>query len=194
MPNSVRTQPIWLPTGNPDTTNISPTDWGPTSTNATNGGQPGSIGQKFDYNDRMYQRVQLDSGATSATPSGAPAANDVVYWRDKDQYIVTNDRRFAMNLGAATNAYNNFIAGQLRYAATAGYYVDILQKGDNISFPDGGNSFAAGETVIGELDAVNAVDRIAVGTAPTYQRIGVARGAASGGLVSVDVDLDYEHY
>lgn len=188
MPNSVRTQPIWTPTGNPDTTNISDTDYN------SLGGQPGDLGQKFDYNTRMYQRVKLDSGATSATPSGAPAANDILYWRDKDDYIVTNDRRFAMNLGIGTSAYNNFIAGILRNAATPGYYIDILQKGDNISLNDGGNSFAAGETVIGELDAVNAVDRVAVGTAPTYQRIGVARGAAANGLVSVDVDLDFEAY
>jgi hypothetical protein len=98
-----------------------------------------------------------------------------------------------MNLGAATQAYRNFVAGIFRYAATAGSYIDILKKGDNIPVADGGNTFAAGETVIAENDSAAAADRVAVGTAPTFQRIGIARGAAAGGNVNVDVDVDFEH-
>ena len=200
MPNTSRTQPIWLPQGpDPDDTNISQADWGGTSTEVNMGGQPGSLGQKHDYNDRMYQRVQLDSGVDAANPVGAPAANDVLYWKDKDNYLVTNDRRQTMApLASGTivsgGGYRNFVAGILRNAATAGYYIDILQKGDAINLPDGGNSFAVGETVIAEDDSAAAVDRIAVGTAPTFQRIGIARGAASGGVVSVDVDIDFEQF
>ena len=186
MPNSVRTQPIWLPTGNPDTTNISSADF-----NAL-GGQPGSLGQKFDYNDRVYQRVQLDSGATVSNPTGIPAVNQLLYWKDKDTYLVTNDRRQSVG-GAATAAYANFVAGVLRLAATAGNYIDILKKADSVPLLDGGNTFAVGEMVFAEADSVCAADRIGVGSACTYQRVGIARGAASGGLVSVDVDIDVEH-
>lgn len=192
MPNSVRTQPIWLPTGNPDTTNISSADF-----NAL-GGQPGSLGQKFDFNDRVYQRVTIDSGVSASTSVGIIAANQLAYWKDKDNYLVTNDRAQTMApLGSGTivsgGGYRNFVAGVFRNAATSGYSTDILKKGDAINMIDGGNSFAVGETVIAEDDTAAAVDRVAVGTAATFQRLGIARGAASGGVVSVDVDIDYEH-
>ena len=186
MPNAVRHQTIWLPTGSPDSTNITSDDF-----NAL-GGQPGSLGQAFDYEDRVYQRVRHDSGATSATAVGVVAANMVAYWKDKNLYIVTNDRAQAIG-GSATNSYANFVAGIYRNAATAGRYIDILKKGDNIPCADGGNTFAVGEMVFAELAAAAAVDRVAVGADVVYQRIGIARGAASGGNVNVDVDIDIMH-
>lgn len=186
MPNAARHQTIWLPTGDPDTTDISSADF-----NAA-GGQPGSLGQKFDHNDRVYQRVQLDSGADSTTPVGAVAANQVAYWKDKDSYLVTNNRDQAIG-GSGTSAYANAVAGIFRNASTAGYFIDILKKGENIPVADGGNTFAAGESVIAEAAAAAAADSIAVGTAVTFQRIGFARGAASGGNVNVDVDIDVPH-
>jgi|TARA_R100001086_G_C11807653_1_gene250599 hypothetical protein len=192
MPNSIRFQPIWLPQGTPDATNISPTDWGPSATNAEDGGQPGELGQKFDYNDRVYQRVRLDSGADATTPVGVSAANQICYWKDKNNYIVTNNRDQAIG-GSGTASYNNFVAGVIRLAATAGRYIDILKAGDNIPLADGGNTFAVGEKVIGESAAAAAVDRIAVGTAVTFNQIGIARGASDGTDVNVDVDIDVEH-
>lgn len=184
MPNTVRTQPIWLPTGNPDTTNIVADDF------TALGGQPGSLGQKFDFNDRVYQRVRFDSG----TPGGGPAiaANQVLFWKDKDAYLVTNDSTQAIG-GQTANGYRNFVAGILRNAATAGRYIDILKKGENLPIADGANTFALGETVIAEAGTAAAADRVAVGTAPTYQRLGVARAAAAGGNVNVDIDIDFEH-
>ena len=192
MPNSNRTQPIWLPQGTPDTTHIAPADWGDSATNINMGGQPGDLGQKFDYNDRQYQRVKLDSGADSTTPVGVVAANQVAYWKDKDNYIVTNNRDQAIG-GSGTAAYLNQIAGIFRLAATAGYYIDVLQKGDNIPVADGGNNFLAGQIVVGEGAAAAAATGTAVGTAAPYEIIGVARGAESGGNVNVDVDIQFEH-
>ena len=176
---------IWLPTGNPDTTHITSDDFN------SLGGQPGSLGLRFEAGNplRTYQRVLVDSGATSATPAGAVAANDLAYWRDKDTYKVTNDSRFAMN-GAASGAYRNYVAGVFRIAATAGRYVDIVQRGNSIPIADGGNTFAAGETVFPEATTTDsAVDRTAIGTYPGVQVLGVARGAASGGFVNVDIDI-----
>lgn len=176
---------IWLPTGNPDTTNISPTDM------ASQGGRPGSVGVQFEAGNpaRSYQRVLLDSGATSATPAGAVAAGDAAYWKDKANYIVTNDSRFAMG-GDAVTTYINYGAGVFRTTGTAGYYVDVLQKGQAIACADGGNTFAAGDPVILEADtSASAFNRTASGTAVVSQQIGIARGAAAGGFVSVDVDI-----
>lgn len=188
MPNSNRQQTIWLPQGTPDETNISTTDWDSVA------GQRGQLGMVHEYNNRTYQRVKLDSGATSATPTGAVAANDLAFWRYQGDstvqpYTVTNDRRFAMNLTEATAAYANFVAGIFRLAVTAGQYCDILVKGSNIAVPDGGNTFAAGEMVFAELDSAAAVDRVAVGSDTVYLCLGRARGAASGGNVNVDIDI-----
>jgi hypothetical protein len=186
MPNANRHQTIWLPTGDPDTTNITHADF-----NAL-GGQPGSLGQKFDYNDRVYQRVRLDSGADASTPVGVVAANQLAYWKDKDNYIVTNNRDQAQG-GSGTASYANQVAGIFRIAATAGRYVDLLKKGDNIPVADGGNNFLVGQIVFAEAAAAAAADRVAVGTEAGYQRIGFARGAESGGNVNVDVDIDSPH-
>jgi len=176
---------IWLPTGNPDTTNISPTDM------ASQGGRPGSIGVQHESGNpaRSYQRVLLDSGATAATPAGVLAVGDALYWKDKNTYTVTNDSRFAMG-GSAVSTYINYGAGVAMFAGTAGYYIDVVQKGLAIPCADGGNSFAAGDSVILEANtADSAFDKTASGTAPVSQKIGVARGAAANGLVSVDVDI-----
>lgn len=176
---------VWLPTGNPDTTNISSADFN------GQGGQPGSLGAVFEASvpNRRYQRVLLDSGATSATPVGAVAANEIAYWKDKGNYIVTNDSRFAM--GGPATAYRNYVAGVFRSSSlTAGNYIDVLQSGQNIPCKDGGNTFAAGEPVIAESDTTAAAfDRVGIGTAPTTMQVGIARGAASGGNVNVDIDI-----
>lgn len=176
---------IWLPTGNPDTTNISPTDL------ASQGGRIGAVGVQFEAANpaRSYQRVILDSGCTAATPTGVLAVGDALYWKDKSTYTVTNDSRFCMN-GASASAYRNYAAGVAMVAGTAGYAIDACQRGQSIPCADGGNTFAAGEQVIIEATTTDsAFDRIAIGTAVTQQLIGVARGAASGGLVNVDIDI-----
>lgn len=190
MPNSNRQQTIWLPQGTPDETNISNADW------TSVAGQSGQLGVVHEYNERTYQRVRLDSGATSATPTGAVAANQLAFWRYQGDstvqpYTVTNDRRFAMNLGTATNAYANFVAGIFRMAVTAGNFCDILVKGSNIACADGGNTFAAGETIFAELDSAAAVNRTAVATMPSYLTLGRARGSASGGNVNCDIDIPF---
>src|SRR5438132_1497108 len=123
---------IWLPTGNPDTTNITSADFN------SLGGQPGSLGIRFEASppDRAYQRVQLDSGAVAGAPSGVVAANQLAYWKDKSRYLVTNDavQANAATAQATTNSgFRNFVAGIFRSAVTAGNYCDILQRGRGIS-------------------------------------------------------------
>lgn len=182
MPNANRSQLPHLPQGTPDKTHISPADW------ASAGAQPGQLGQAFDANDRTYQRVKVDSGADSTTPVGAPAANQLAFWKDRANYLVTNNRDQAEG-GSGTAAYANEVAGIFRIAATAGYVVDILVRGRAIPIADGGNSFAAGQGVVAELAAAAAVGPVAVGTAAPYQLIGRANGDSDGTDVSVDVNI-----
>ena len=66
------------------------------------------------------------------------AANQLAYWKDKSQYIVTNDvtQANAANMAGvawANSGFRNYVAGIFRSAVTAGRYCDILQRGRNIS-------------------------------------------------------------
>ena len=43
---------------------------------------PAELGAQFYNSGNKYQRVQVDSGATSATPTGAVLATQLAYWVD----------------------------------------------------------------------------------------------------------------
>lgn len=177
MPNTNRRQPIYLPTGNPDT-------WHDPTLYAA-----GELGLAFDYNDRAYQRVRVDSGATAANPIGVVAVNTLAFWKDKDQYLVTNDDRQAIG-GSTVNAWRNQVAGIFRHAVTAGDYCDILQRGDNIPVAAAAFAGGIGQRCIAQTTGTAQVTFEAVGAANTYQVVGVARGAAAWtNLVQADVDI-----
>jgi hypothetical protein len=147
---------------------------------------PGELGQTFDYNDRTYQIVKVDSGAAATV---ALAANQLLYWKDRANYLVTNDFRVAEGGSLGTNAPANSPAGILRNAATAGYYIAMLVRGRNIACADDG-SCAVGETAHADLTASQArVTGEAVGTASTYKSVGRVRTASSSNVAYVDVDI-----
>jgi hypothetical protein len=186
---------IWLPTGNPDTTNIAPGDWGPTATTVGMGGQPGSLGIRFEAGNpfNAYQRVQLDSGAVSTNLTGVVAANQLAYWKDKSNYIVTNDVTQANAVpggGAITNSgFRNFVAGIFRSAVTAGRYCDILQRGRNISVKTTGTP-AIGDFLVSDTSTTAAqAATVTTGTAPTCKTIGVVVGLTVANVTPCDVDI-----
>lgn len=179
---------VWLPTGNPDTTNITSTDF------LSLGGQPGSLGIQFDGGvpNRSYQRVQLDSGATSATAIGVVAANQLAYWKDKTNYIVTNDVNQAIgapSVAETNNNFRNYVAGIFRTAVTAGNYCDVLQRGLSISVKTTGSP-AIGDKLVSDTSTSTARAAVVTpGTAPTVQIIGTARGPAVANVTPCDVDV-----
>lgn len=187
---------IWLPTGNPDTTNITPADWGGTATQAGMGGQPGSLGIKFEASpaSSAYQRVQLDSGATASNTVGVVAANQLAYWKDKSKYLVTNDFRQAnavnmQGVSFANSGFRNFVAGIFRSAITAGNYCDILQRGQSISVKTTGSP-VAGDILVSDTTASTAqAAPVTPGTAPTVNRIGVVTGPNVANVTPCDVDI-----
>lgn len=175
MPNTNRDQTAYVPTGNPDT-------W--TEQTLT---RPGELGKTHDFNDRTYQRVQLDSGATSSSSVGVVAANQVAYWKDKTKYLVTNDVNQA--LGVASSAQMQFAAGIFRSAVTAGYYCDIVVRGRNIACADDGSP-GVGETIIADATSGQArVKGIALGTASTHKVLGYCRTASSANVSYNDIDI-----
>ncbi len=178
MSRTLSNQQVFLPTGNPDTTNT------------VDLYAPGELGACFDYPAKggpTYQRVQLDSGATAATPAGAVAANELLFWKSRINKIVTNDSRFALG-GQTTNAWRNQVAGIARVAATAGYYIDILKTGNAINVLSDGNGGIGQTAIANSVATIPGVVPIAVGVAPTYQTIGTYR-SDSGTTAVLDVDI-----
>lgn len=175
MPNANRTQTVYLATGNPDTQNeVTPY-------------RPGQLGQAFDVNDRMYQVVTLDSGATAATPTGAVTAGQLAFWKDRSTYTVTNDKRFADT--GATN-YFNTVAGIFRSSSlTAGAQICVLQRGRSISVASDGSGAIGDIAVAKQAVSTGVVTNVAAGTAPVSQVVGTIVSVAANSLISVDVDI-----
>jgi hypothetical protein len=167
---------------------------------------PGEIGCTFtDQNTGgKYLRVYLDSGATSATPVGAPVQGQVAYWKSGSGAVgvgagvptVTNDPRFC-DLGPT--AAPNRIAGvfQLSPTTTPGvngtdgnpqlYYTDlILQKSSAFlaaSGSVGAGYIASGNTSVNTANCIGS----AVGTAAPTQQVGVWTSATTQTLNGITV-------
>lgn len=178
MPNIIRILSPYLITGNPDTINV------------TEPYAPGQLGGSFDLNDKTYTVVQLDSGATSATPTGVVAANQVAFWKSKTNRLVTNDSRVAIG-GQTTSGWRNEVAGIFRNAVTPGNYTCILTNGHNIPVKgqSGSGPYGIGDVVVAGTTASPTIINVAAGTAPTCITVGVARADISGGNVNCDVNV-----
>jgi|WetSurMetagenome_2_1015567.scaffolds.fasta_scaffold01234_3 hypothetical protein len=181
MPNTNRDQTMYVQTGNPDTWKMETLQ------------RPGELGKAYDVNDRAYQRVKLDSGATAANTVGVVAANQLAFWKDRANYLVTNDKRQAL-LGGVANSFMNNVAGVFRSAVTAGYYCDILIRGRNTALSVATADEAAmlgGAMIIADVTADTAsADGVAVGgTSTPYQRLGYVRTASTSNVAYGDIDI-----
>ena len=176
MPNANRSQTVYVSTGNPDTVNDSTPYF------------PGQLGQAMDVNDRAYQYVQLDSGATVSSPAGVVAANEVAYWKDRSQYIVTNDSSQAL-FQATANSFRNNVAGIFRNAMTAGNYGFVLQRGRSINVKEAGSA-TAGMILIANTSATAADTLgVAINTAPNCQPLGVVVTGTVANVAVADIDI-----
>lgn len=183
---------IFIQTGNADTLNVSPTNYTSLGQNA------GELGLVFQQNGNTYQEVMLDSGATSATPTGVVAANQAAYWKDRSRYLVTNDYRFAVG-GQTTSGFANNVAGVFRTAVTAnatvlgyGQVCCILQQGNNIplSTPTSLTSANFGDYVVANQSTVRAnFTNAAANTAPPTEALGIWRGASATSVANADVNI-----
>lgn len=177
MPDANRVQTVFVSTGDPDTVNDDLTTFV----------RPGQIGQAYDLNDRAYQYCQLDSGATAAA-NAAPAATQFLYWKDRSQYIVTNDSRFGLRGGVAASFRNN-VAGVLRNAATPGRGIFVLQRGRAIVVKEAGSG-AGGMLLVSDTSTTAAQGLgVAINTAAPAQLLGVITVATAAGVCTADIDI-----
>ena len=157
--------------------------------------KPGELGHRVkDSQGRVWQVVDLDSGATAAVASGIVAVGDLAFVKDTDNFIVTNDpaQAGAANAqGLAVDA-RNFVVGVFTNAVTAGRGTLILQQDPtNNGYPVNatGSTWNIGDTAVANTGTASDVARIAAGTAPSSVQVGIVVGALSGGLVPLKLTL-----
>jgi hypothetical protein len=170
MPNVMKAKAILIPGGDPD------------AMNEASLLHAGELGQEFDWNDRVYQVVQFGSSCSSV------AANQLAFWQDRSTYKVTNVTTSAL-LNSVALSHRNNLAGIFRCVATANYYGCILKKGHNIYVSDTGSSSVAGDILIAASAASPIAKNLTLGTAPTYQTIGVAVASSGSNKVLADIDI-----
>lgn len=170
---------------------------------------PGEIGCVFGEQNTgfLYQRVQLDSGATSATTVGVVAANQLAYWKDRANNIVTNDPNFN-DTGTPASCVNR-VAGVFQTAVTAApnvngtdgrpvmYVCDVLIQGRNVPVKAAaGVACIPGTALIADGTTGGVKSVASATTAPTEMVLGITRSstvsAASGsGTLQADINIPY---
>jgi hypothetical protein len=182
MPNANRGTSLFLGTaGGPDNVNVSLSS--PPVAGSFTPYAPGDLGVTFEYQDKAYTVVVLDSGATSANPVGAPAKNNVLFWKDKANRIVTNDFRQCITPtvpGASQAGVLRITPGTL---GTGGNMICMLIRGYAIPVTSG--TSAIGPVMV-DTTASTARVVTAVGTAVQF---GSAIAANAGGNVTMNVDV-----
>jgi len=179
MPNSNRTLSAFIQGGNPDTMNIQIT--GVVGSNVPYA--PGDVGASFDYNNKTYSVVIMDSGATSANPVGAPTSGQIAFWKSISPATVTNDFRQSINPASPQSAVAGIIRVTPGTLGAGGNLICILNRGYAINVNAG--TCAAGQVM---ADSTASTSR-AVTTTGILKSIGTARSADAAGVVIVDVDI-----
>lgn len=160
--------------------------------------KPGELGSHVvDTTGKEYQVVRLDSGCTVGVGPGLLAANQLLFWKDKVNYVVTNNVAQAQAAeSASNNAKRNMVSGRATRAVTAAQVADtggcfILQqiKGKANVASDGGGDFVAGDQTIAANNTSAQVDRMAAGTAPTNTPVGIVITAEAANVTVIDLDL-----
>ena len=152
--------------------------------------KPGELGSQIQtVTNKGYQLIQLDSGATSATPAGAPLCGSVAYWKSRPSYLVTNDIRFAEGYTTGTTGQGaNSVAGVFcslsggaagTATLTAGNYGVVQQRGTHIGLFT--NTTAAGpdQWLVSDTGNTGKVNAVALATAPAYTPVARATAATS---------------
>lgn len=149
---------------------------------------------------KEYQLCQIDSGATSATPTGAIAQGQLMYWKNRLTYTVTNDVRFSdMYNGTARNGVQS-VAGVLvtptansvaSLNAVPGDFVFLQTKGRCTVILSAQASPGLGDFAVPNNSAtVPQISNSAVGTAPGDTLVGrYASATVTNSVATVDLQL-----
>jgi hypothetical protein len=127
-----------------------------------------NLGALAMVNGNIYMYVKFDNGDGNV----AAIAGGVVYWYDRDDFVITSDYSYASSL-------LSMVAGITQSVLTDGYYGWILVSGYYATIKtNADDDIAKGDWLIGAGD--NTCNSVAAGTACTYKPFGIA--------VAADVD------
>src|SRR4051812_25804502 len=156
--------------------------------------EPGELGGVYPALGDQFQLVKMDSGATSATATGIPAVGQIAFWKDRNNYLVTNDSKQAdaasVPAGTITRDPRNSVAGVIEMAVVAGEQFFVHQKGSSnvktSTSPNPGDSLVANTGTSADCGSV------AAGTAPTSQVVGVVTSPTkTGGLIPAELFVEF---
>lgn len=180
---------VTIPNGNPYT-------WHGNTEGLNGSGllEPGELGAVYPALGDQFQLVKMDSGATSATATGIPAAGQIAFWKDRNNYLVTNDSKQAdaasIPAGTITRDARNSVAGVIEMAVVAGEQFFVHQKGStNVktsTSPNVGDVLSAGTGTGADCTST------AAGTAPPSQPVGTVTSATkASGLISAEIYVEF---
>jgi hypothetical protein len=186
-----RIQNPYMPQGTPELTNA------PTPMYA-----PGELGCTFsDQNTgRSYLRVKLDSGATSATAIGAVAAGQLAFWKDRANFIVTNDKN---QCDVGNSGSINHVAGVFALAVSTApgtngkdglpvqYVCDLIVGGKAVSVAAGAALIGAQATVDTTAGTARVTYTTGVNTAPVSRVLGIFTSGLSSSKANVDLSIGF---
>ncbi len=146
---------------------------------------------------KEYQLCQIDSGAVAATPTGAIAQGQLMYWKNRATYLVTNDVRFSDTYNGTARNGVQAVAGVLvttttgTGAALAGDWVYLQTKGRCNVILSAQASPALGDFAIPNNSAtVPQINNSAVGTAPGDTLVGrYTSSTVTNSVAQVDLQL-----
>lgn len=156
--------------------------------------EPGELGGVLPAQGHQFQLVQMDSGATSATPTGIPAVGQIAFWKDRTNYIVTNDSRQAdaahIPAGTITRDPRQSVAGVIEVAVVAGEKFFVHQKGlSNVKTSTSPNP---GDKLVANTGTSADCGSTAAGTAAVDTVVGVVTSPTkTGGLIPAALVVEF---
>jgi hypothetical protein len=180
-----------MPSGRIDQTFYMGTTGSPESFNQTTLYRPGELGGQIQLGTKAYQLVQLDSGATASTSAGTPITGHIAFWKNRANYLVTNDKAQCETPGNAAGAsavaglfcsISGGAAGTGTFAA--GNYGFIQQRGTHVGILSGSNSAVKGDQLVSDTASATAqAQKYTPGTAPVAPVVAIAT-ASTGAVTS----------
>lgn len=146
---------------------------------------------------KEYQLCQIDSGATAATPTGAIAQGQLLYWKNRQAYLVTNDSRFSDWAAGGTRPAVNSVAGVLVTPTTGaspavpGDWVFLQTKGRcNVILSAQANPTIGDFAIPNNSATVPQISNSALGTAPADTLVGrYVSSTVTNSVAAVDLQL-----
>lgn len=168
---------------------------GPEQLNVATLYKPGELGARMELTGKAYQLVQVDSGATASTGAGhVPQCGDLAFWKDRKNYLVTNDKvqadvgDNALAVGNCLSVAGVFCSLKTSSQAggdtsiTPGNYGFIQQRGIHVGVLNTSGGAIKGDALAATITSTSATPtttKFSPGTVPTTTVVGIATAATS---------------